>query len=163
MERIWRGHVAGMMVKQIVDIEERGLTEVRSCADIAVSQRIRLLKFHYDPGIPSTSARRPPAVFSDEKSVAQEVKRHTDRRSPSFTLEWIRQPFDEKSCKVESTTVPLSAEDAIHPRGPGPSPWSVHLPYDWHAQWQMLLLKCGAHPGTQEMNCNLLEKYFEGQ
>ena len=151
MERIWCGRVAGMMVKQIVDIEERELTEVKTSADIPASHRIRLLKFHYDPGIAGMSGYRPPAGFLDAKDhLAPEVKRNPDRRSPSFVLEWIRQPFDEKSCKVESTTVPLSVEDSTNPRGPVPSPWSVHLAYDWHTQWQMLLLKCGAHPGLKK-------------
>ena len=150
MERIWRGRVAGMMVKQIVEIEERGLREVRSCADIPASHRIRLLKFHYDPGIASLSGRHPPVGFLNAKPLAPEVTRSIHWRSPSFTFEWISQPFDEKCCRVESTTVPLSVEDATSPQGPGPGPWSVHLPYDWHTQWRVLLLKCGAHPGLQE-------------
>jgi hypothetical protein len=137
-ERIWRGLVAGLMVGEIVKIEEMDLGEVNACAEIPSSNRIRLLKFHFDPGIATNFCRNPPVGFTGATDTNSGAPRTPYGRSPAFNLEWIGLPFDERRCPPQSTTVSLSVEDATTLPGPATSPWSVNLPYDW----QLSLLMC---------------------
>ena len=49
-EGLTNTNIAALLAEQIVFLEESGLNEVRSCADVPRENRIRVLAMHYEPG-----------------------------------------------------------------------------------------------------------------
>lgn len=55
-EGLWQSGVTGLVVQQVIKIEESGLSTVASCQDILPQYRIRLMQMHYDPGSATSPA-----------------------------------------------------------------------------------------------------------
>lgn len=48
-EGFWLSHVTGMVAREVVEIEEEGLRNIRSCKDVPLEKRAQLREMRYDP------------------------------------------------------------------------------------------------------------------
>ena len=49
-EGVWGGKIAGLMAEETMKVEEEGLLDVRTCADIPSHRRARITAMQYNPG-----------------------------------------------------------------------------------------------------------------